>query len=64
MPFALLVVAGERDGETFPIPEDRALTLGRDVSNDIRLMDRKLSRIHCQVEVIGDQSKTTLVFRA
>ena len=59
MPFALLVVAGEREGETFPIPEDRALTIGRDASNDIRLFDRKLSRIHCQVEIIGGRCQVT-----
>lgn len=59
MPYALLVVAGEREGETFLIPEDRALTLGRDTANDIRLLDRKLSRIHCQVEVIGGRCQLT-----
>jgi hypothetical protein len=59
MPLALLVVAGEREGEVFPILEDRALTIGRDASNDIRLFDRKLSRIHCQVEIVGGQCQVT-----
>jgi hypothetical protein len=59
MPFALLVVAGEREGETFPLPEDRAFTIGRDACNDIRLHDRKLSRIHCQIEVIGGKCQVT-----
>lgn len=59
MPLALLVVAGEREGEMFPILEDRALTIGRDDSNDIRLFDRKLSRIHCQVEIVGGQCQVT-----
>jgi len=59
MPFTLLVVAGEREGESFPIPEDRAFTIGRDACNDIRLHDRKLSRIHCQIEVIGGQCQIT-----
>ncbi len=59
MPFTLVVVAGEREGETFSIPEDRAFTIGRDACNDIRLHDRKLSRIHCQIEVIGGQCQIT-----
>ncbi len=53
MSFALLVTAGEREGEVYPLPVDRAFTVGRDPTNDIRLVDRKLSRIHCQVQVIG-----------
>ena len=57
MPYALLVIAGERKGESFVIPEDRALTLGRDPSNDIRLQDRKLSRIHSQVQVIAGRAQ-------
>jgi hypothetical protein len=59
MPFALRVVAGEREGETFRLPEDRTFTIGRDACNDIRLHDRKLSRIHCQIEVIGGQVQIT-----
>ena len=53
MAYALLVTAGEREGEVFPITVDRAFTVGRDPTNDIRLVDRKLSRIHCQVMIIG-----------
>ncbi len=53
MAFALFVVSGEREGETFPLVEGRAITVGRDASNDIRLLDRKLSRIHCQIEMVG-----------
>jgi pSer/pThr/pTyr-binding forkhead associated (FHA) protein len=59
MPFTLLVVAGEREGESFQIPENRAFTIGRDACNDIRLHDRKLSRIHCQIQVRGGQCQIT-----
>jgi hypothetical protein len=59
MPFALVVVAGERKGETFRLPEDRAFTIGRDACNDIRLRDRKLSRIHCQIEVVRGQCRVS-----
>jgi hypothetical protein len=59
MPYALQVVSGEGQGRTYSLPEDRALTIGRDASNDIQLDDRKLSRIHCQIEVIASRCQIT-----
>jgi pSer/pThr/pTyr-binding forkhead associated (FHA) protein len=59
MPFALRVIAGDRKGEIFRLPEDRAFIIGRDARNDIRLRDRNLSRIHCQIEVIGGRCRIT-----
>jgi len=53
MPLALYIVSGERKGETVPLHEGRPITVGRSAANTLRLMDRKLSRIHCQFEVIG-----------
>jgi len=53
MPYSLEVISGENRGQAFPLPEDRALTIGRDANNDIQLEDRKLSRIHSQIEVMG-----------
>ncbi len=53
MALALLVLNAERSGESFLLTEGNAVTMGRDPVNDIRLPDRKLSRIHCQVEMIG-----------
>ena len=53
MAFALRILNGNRGGESFSLSEGRVLTIGRDAENDIRLADRKLSRIHCQLEVIG-----------
>jgi len=53
MAYALVVLNGAREGETFLLTEGSAVTIGRDKVNDICLPDRKLSRIHCQVEVIG-----------
>ena len=53
MAFALRLLSGDRAGESFSLTEGRVLTIGRDAENDIRLADRKLSRIHCQVEIIG-----------
>ena len=55
MPFILMIVSGERKGERFPVVEGRAITLGRDAANTICLPDRKLSRIHCQIDAIGDR---------
>lgn len=53
MPYVLEVVSGENRGSTYSLPDDRALTIGRDSNNDIHLEDRKLSRIHSQIEVIA-----------
>jgi len=55
MSLALKVLNGELRGRVFPIREGAALTVGRDACNTIRLKDRKLSRIHCQVEVLDGQ---------
>ena len=53
MTLALEVTKGELRGKVFPVREGTALTIGRDACNTIRLKDRKLSRIHCQIEVLG-----------
>ena len=57
MPLILVALEGTRKGETFPVEEGRAITLGRDTSNTICLPDRKLSRVHCQVEKLGDSCR-------
>ncbi len=59
MPLAFLSLRGEVKGQSFPIREGMAVTIGRDTSNTIRLLDRKLSRIHCQIEVIGGQCRVS-----
>ena len=55
MPLALQVISGVREGEIFLLPEGEAATIGRDSVNALCLKDRKLSRIHCQFEVIDNQ---------
>ena len=57
MPFVLVALEGTRKGETFPVEDGRAITLGRDTSNTICLPDRKLSRVHCQVAKVGDKCR-------
>ena len=57
MPLVLIALEGKRKGERFPLEEGRAYTLGRDTSNTICLPDRKLSRVHCQVERVGDRCR-------
>ena len=59
MPLVLEVIDGELRGMIFPIHEGQAITIGRDAGNTIRLRDRKLSRIHCQVEVLGGHCQLT-----
>lgn len=59
MPLALEVIAGVCKGQTLSLPEDQAVTIGRDSANSYRVKDRKLSRIHCQFEVIGGRCQIT-----
>jgi len=59
MPFALVMLNGELEGKRVPLEEGNAITIGRDAANTIQLTDRKLSRIHCQIEVIGGRCQIT-----
>ena len=59
MPLALYCVRGAYQGETFPLPDGEAITIGRDSSNTLRIRDRKLSRIHCQFEARGNRCQVS-----
>jgi len=52
MVYRLLFLGGKRKGEYIPIPEGRVVTIGRSPSNDICIPDSKMSRIHCQIEIV------------
>jgi Protein kinase domain/FHA domain len=52
MPLAIIIVRGKNVGQVYPLIEAEPVTIGRDKSNQLRLKDRKLSRIHAQLEVI------------
>lgn len=49
----LIVIAGSKVGEMFPL--ESAATLGRGVEADIRLTDDGISRAHCRITRDGDQ---------
>ena len=55
MAFALKVIRGKQRDKTIPLPDEGAMTIGRDSCNALRIKDRKLSRIHCQFEVRDDE---------
>ncbi len=55
MAFALKVTRGKQREKTIPLPDEGAMTIGRDSCNALRIKDRKLSRIHCQFEVRDDE---------
>jgi len=59
MPLALEVIAGPRKGDTFRLLDNEAVTIGRDSANTYRIKDRKLSRIHCQIELIDGRCRVT-----
>jgi len=52
LPDAVLeLVVGDRAGPAFPLPTDRATTLGRSADADIPLGDRLVSRLHASVRL-------------
>jgi pSer/pThr/pTyr-binding forkhead associated (FHA) protein len=54
MPKQLVVKAGPDQGSTFPLPATDFLLLGRSRAADARLTDPHVSRVHCRIEVSGD----------
>ncbi len=51
MELVLRVTAGPFEGRERPIPRDRPFTLGRSEEADFEIVDTKISRIHCRVEL-------------
>src|SRR5437762_13639090 len=50
----LVVTAGPDQGRVFPLPVADTLLLGRSRATETRLVDPHASRLHCRVEVRGD----------
>jgi hypothetical protein len=50
----LVVTAGPDQGRVFPLPEADTLLLGRSRATETRLVDPHVSRLHCRIEVRGD----------
>ena len=53
MAATLEAIAGPRKGEIFPV-NDSGLSIGRDPSNSVAILDSALSRHHCQIEIRGN----------
>jgi pSer/pThr/pTyr-binding forkhead associated (FHA) protein len=54
----LQVISGPDKGRSFSLTDDSELLLGRSAQTQSQLADRKISRVHCQVEV--EDGKATL----
>ncbi|MBM4080764.1 MAG: FHA domain-containing protein [Planctomycetes bacterium] len=54
MPYRLVFLGGKKKGDVVPLEEGRVVTLGRSPTNDIWVPDSKISRIHCQIEIVND----------
>ncbi len=59
MRYFLECLNGSLKGKRVPLRPGRAVTFGRDRASTARIHDKKLSRIHCQVEVNGDEVVVT-----
>jgi serine/threonine protein kinase len=55
----LVVVAGPDRGRVFPIRPGQALLVGRSKNTETRLTDPHVSRVHCHVEMMGDEVLVT-----
>lgn len=55
----LVVIAGKEMGQTFDLPEDGALLMGRGPETHTRFTDLSVSRDHCRVEVKGGRVEIT-----
>ncbi len=51
----LVVIAGPDRGRTFPVRADKVLLVGRSKNTETQLTDPHVSRVHCQIELVGDQ---------
>ena len=54
MPYAIRVRTGVEAGELYPLFDNREITVGRSPTNNIFIRDKNVSRVHCQVVVMGD----------
>ena len=59
MPYRLRFTSGKSKGSYFALEPGKVLTIGRSPSNDICIPDTKISRIHCQIEFVGDTCHLT-----
>src|SRR5262249_37280886 len=55
----LQVISGPDKGRTIPLSPDDTLLLGRSRQTHSPLTDRKVSRVHCQIEADGDHMVLT-----
>lgn len=61
MPYYVECVSGSLKGKRVTLGAGKAVTFGRDPASTARIHDRKLSRIHCQFEIVnGDVVVTDL----
>jgi HD-GYP domain-containing protein (c-di-GMP phosphodiesterase class II) len=59
MRIRLTVVTGNREGETFYVGEGEQLTVGRDESADLQLIDPGVSRVHASVRLSEERPAVT-----
>jgi serine/threonine protein kinase len=56
MSVQIVIVSGPDKGQTFPLPPNGTLQVGRSQSTPTKLTDQTVSRVHCQIEYDGKRA--------
>jgi pSer/pThr/pTyr-binding forkhead associated (FHA) protein len=51
----LVVLGGPDEGKVFPLPQTGTVRIGRAATAEVRLVDIRVSRAHCELQVAEDQ---------
>jgi len=52
----LVIVSGPEMGRTFPLADGQTLVIGRGQASDTKINDPHMSRVHCRLQVDGNQT--------
>ena len=59
MPYGIRVCTGLEEGETYPLFDNREITIGRSPTNNIFIRDKNVSRVHCQIVITQESCLLT-----
>lgn len=60
MPARLIIVGGFLEGRTYDVADGETFSIGRSSDNSLQILERSLSRRHCEITLDGDGQRATL----